>query len=178
MRIEIFSKNYKPRDNMKELLEKKISKFDKYFHKEATAKVRLSMSGPEKHTMEITLGSDNMTVRSEVTSANMFDNIDIILPKIERQIVKYRKRFDNKLRKEAFEAPSIYESNEGYKDEDNGKVVKVKSFEISHITVENAVAAMELLEHNFYVFINAETKKVNVIYKRNDGDYGLISPEY
>jgi putative sigma-54 modulation protein len=179
MRIEIVSKNYKPRENMKELLEKKISKFDKYFHKEATAKVRLSMSGPEKHTMEITLNSDNMTVRSEVTSDNMFDNIDIILPKIERQIVKYRKRFDNKLRKDAFEAPSIYESNEGYEGQENGgKVVRVKSFQIAHNTVENAIAEMELLEHNFYVFINAETKKVNVVYKRNDGDYGLISPEY
>ncbi|MDD4316861.1 MAG: ribosome-associated translation inhibitor RaiA [Clostridia bacterium] len=178
MRIEIVSKNYKPRENMKELLEKKISKFDKYFRKEAVAKVRLSMSGPEKHTMEITLGTEDVTVRSEVTGENMFDNIDIILPKIERQIVKYRKKFDNKLRKEAFEAPSIYESNEGYNEEATGKVVRVKNFQIALTTVENAIQEMELLEHNFFVFVNAETKKVNVVYKRTDGDFGLISPEY
>lgn len=178
MRIEISSKNYKPKDTLKDLLEKKINKFDKYFKKEASAKVILSLSGNNKYTMEITLTSDNSRVRSEVTSDNMYDNIDIVLPKIERQIVKYRKRFDNKLRKEAFEAP-IYEKNEEIDNKTvSGKLVKEKKFEIAMTTVSNAIEEMELLDHNFYVFMNEETEKVCVVYKRNDGNYGLILPEY
>lgn len=180
MRIEITSKNYRSKDNLKELLEKKISKFDKYFKKEASAKVRLSISGNNKFTMEITISTDNMKVRSEVTSDNMFDNIDILLPKIERQIVKYRKRFENKLKKEAFEAPTIYEGNQEYaeKQSDTGTLVKEKKFEIAMTTVDAAIEEMELVDHNFYVFLNADTEKVSIVYKRNDGDYGLISPEY
>ena len=117
-------------------------------------------------------------MRSEVTSDNMYDNIDIVLPKIERQIVKYRKRFDNKLRKEAFEAP-IYEKNEEIDNKTvSGKLVKEKKFEIAMTTVSNAIEEMELLDHNFYVFMNEETEKVCVVYKRNDGNYGLILPEY
>lgn len=179
MRIEITSKNYKPKDNLKEILERKISKFDKYFKKDPSAKVRLSLEGNNKHTMEVMIISDNMRVRSEVTSENMFDNVDILLPKIERQIVKYRKRFDNKLKKEAFEE-SIYEDNQDVNEENTkyGKLVREKSFEIAMTTVDEAIEEMELLAHNFYVFLNADNEKVSIVYKRNDGDYGLISPEY
>ncbi|MFW5780837.1 MAG: ribosome hibernation-promoting factor, HPF/YfiA family [Bacillota bacterium] len=182
MRIEIATKNYKPNDHLKGLIEKKISRFDKYFDKEADIKVMLIASGQNynRYTMEITLNSGSMRVRSEVTSDNMYDNIDIILPKIERQIVKYRKKFEAKLRKGAFREPYIYEESKSAEDDQQvkGKIVKIKNFEIAMTTVENAVEEMELLEHNFYVFINEETAKVNVVYKRNDGDYGLISPEY
>lgn len=181
MRIEISSKNYKPNNNLKDLLEKKISKFEKYFKKQANAKVVLSISGTSKFTMEITIISNNMRVRSEVTSENMFDNIDVILPKIERQIVKYRKRFENKPRKEDFEQAPIYEDNEKLTEDDYakyGKLVREKKFEIAMSTVEEAIEEMELLAHNFFVFLNADNEKVSVVYKRNDGDYGLISPEY
>lgn len=181
MRIEIVSKNFKPNENFRELIQKKVSKFDKYFKKEPTAKVLLSISGNNKFVMELTLIADNMRVRSEVTSDNMFDNIDIILPKIEKQIFKYRTKFENRLKKEAFEK-SIYKSNEGlYKDEEAtkfGKLVRIKNFEIAKSSVESAIEEMELLEHKFFVFLNAETEKVCVVYKRNDGDYGLLAPEY
>lgn len=181
MRIEIVSKNFKPNDNFKELIHKKISKFDKYFKKEPTAKVLLSILGTNKFVMELTLIADNMRVRSEVTSNNMFDNIDVILPKIERQIAKYRTKFENRLKKEAFEK-SIYKSNENlFTDAEStkfGKLVRRKNFEIEKSSVESAIEEMELLEHNFFVFLNSETEKVCVVYKRNDGDYGLLAPEY
>ena len=113
MRIEIATKNYKPTDHLKQIIEKKISKFDKYFSQEASAKVMLSASGQQnnRHTMEITLKSGSISVRSEVTSDNMYDNIDIILPKIERQIVKHRKKFESRFRKESLKDPYIYASN-------------------------------------------------------------------
>lgn len=183
MRIEITSKNFISKDTLKDLLEKKIGKFDKYFRKEAVAKVRLSTVKNNKYTMEVMIVSEDMRVRSEYTSENMYDNLDIVLPKIERQIVKYRKRFDHRIKNEAFDEPSIYAStdkaiasNELYSKD--GKIVKVKNFEIAMTTVENAIEEMDLLEHSFYVFKNAETAKVNIVYKRNDGDYGLLDPEY
>lgn len=179
MRLEISSKNYKPNNNLKEIIQKKISKFDKFFKQEAQAKVVLSLSGNNKYTMEVTILFDNMKVRSEVTGDNMFDNIDIVLPKIERQISKYRSRLDNKLKKEAFDQPSIYENHSSKNNQTKyGKLVREKSFEITMATVDHAIEEMELLSHNFYVFLNADNNKVSIVYKRKDGDYGLISPEY
>lgn len=182
MRIEIATKNYKPNDHLKGIIEKKIAKFDKYFQKEATIKVMLAASGQNnnRYTMEITLNSGSMRVRSEVTSDNMYENIDVILPKIERQIVKYRKKFEAKLKKEAFKEPYIYEQSKEAEEnqQTKAKIVKRKNFEIGMSTVENAIEDMELLEHNFYVFLNADTSKVSIVYKRHDGDYGLIEPEY
>lgn len=180
MRIEITSKNFKPKDTLKELLEKKISKFDKYFRKEASAKVRLSTIGNGKYQMEITIVADGALVRSENASDNMYDNIDIILPKIERQIAKYRKKLDVKVPKEDLASSLIYDTNIGAFEEMDkpAKVVKTKRFELALMDVDNAIAEMELLEHNFYIFINSENEKVSVLYKRNDGDYGLIIPEY
>lgn len=181
MRIEIITKNFKAKDTLKDLLEKKIAKFDKYFRKEAVAKVRLSGIGNGKFSMEITIVADGTHIRSEFTSENMYDNIDIILPKIERQIAKYRKKFENRLNKDAFNEPFIYDSNAVQEDElktKPPKLVKTKNFELSMMSVEGAVEEMDLIGHNFYVFINADDEKVSVLYKRNDGDYGLISPEY
>ena len=105
----------------------------------------------------------------------MNENIDVVLPKLERQILKYRDKISSKVKKGAFETPSIYEQS---KDETKPKIGKVKKFDVSVTTVENAAEEMELLAHDFYVFINGETNKVNVLYKRTDGDLGLIEPEY
>ncbi len=180
MRLEISSKNYKPNNHLKEILQKKISRFDKFFDKEAQTKVLLSSTGNNKYTMEVTILFNDMRVRSEVTGDNMFDNIDIVLPKIERQIIKYRKRFDNKLKKEAFEQEPIYAQSATKSNNHHryGKLVREKSFEIAMSTVENAIEEMELLSHNFYIFLNADNNRVSIVYKRKDGDYGLISPEY
>ncbi len=178
MRIEILSKNYRLDDGLKMLITKKLGKFDKYFDNEAYAKVKLRISGNNAYTMEVSIDADNLSVRSSATSDKMNENIDTILPRLERQIVKYRDKFGSRIKKGAFDTPAIYSESESEEEVEKGKIVKVKKFEISVTSVENAVEEMEFLNHNFYIFVNGDNNKVCVLYKRNDGDYGLIEPEY
>lgn len=175
MRIEILSKSYRLDEGLKNIITKKLSKFDKYFSDEAVAKVKLSTAGNNNFKMEITVEADNISVRSAANGDKMNEIVDVILPKIERQIVKARSKFGSKIKKGAFDTPAIYSSEE---EEKQGNVVKVKKFEVSVTTVDNAIEEMELLNHDFYIFVNGDNNKVCVLYKRNDGDYGLIEPEY
>lgn len=178
MRTEFVIKNYKLSDKLKELIEKKIARFEKYFKKEAKAKVVLSEVGRDKYTMEITIEFDSTLVRSEVTTANMYDNIDLVLPKIESQLRKGRTRIKNKLNPIIDLEETIYEINKEQENVPRGKIARLKKFELSVIAPEDAVGEMELLGHTFYIFLNGETGKVAVVYKRDKGDYGLLEPEY
>ncbi|HKL74419.1 MAG TPA: ribosome-associated translation inhibitor RaiA [Clostridia bacterium] len=174
MRIEINCKNYHLDENFKALITKKLTKFDKYFSNEPTAKIKLSTVGSDKASMEISLYADKMiAVRSVVTSNDMNANLDILLPKLERQIVKYRTKLGDKFRKSALQTPTIYDENTDI-EMDDGNVVKIKNFDISVISISDAIEQMELLNHTFYVFVNKEDSKTCVLYRRNDGDYGLI----
>ena len=177
MRIELISKGYNEGNRLVSIIEKKLSKFDKFFSEEGTAKIKLSTVGKDKYTMEITINVGGALVRSEVTSDNMYDNIDLVIPKLERQLAKYRDRMISKQPKKALPL-KLDEEITPAKEEKTGKVVKVKNFDISIVTVDEAVAELELLDHDFYVFVNAENNKVSVVYKRHDGDYGLLTPEY
>ncbi|MFA5449334.1 MAG: ribosome-associated translation inhibitor RaiA [Clostridia bacterium] len=180
MRIELTSKNYNEGSRLVEIIEKKLSRLGKFFDDNAVAKVKLTTMKGDKFTMEITVSQKGLPlVRAETTSGNMYDNVDILLPKLERQISKFRDRAAVR-KKEGKPALPIdsHTPTAGVEKVGYGKVVKVKNFDISIITAEDAVAEMELLDHNFYVFVNGENNKVSVVYKRNDGDYGLITPEY
>ena len=181
MRTEIISRNYKANDKLRDIIEKKIAKFDKYFKNDAKAKVVMSEIGHDKYTMEVTIEFDKLFVRSEVTTPNMYDNIDIVLPKIESQIRKSRHKITNKLKTNVeFNEEVLYEVNIAEtEDKDKiGKLARVKKFELSIVSPEDAIHEMELLGHNFFVFLNGETGKVAVIYKRDDGDYGMLDPQY
>ena len=177
MIIELVSKNYNEGNRLVNVIEKKLSRLDKYFSGDAEALVKLSTVGTEKYTMEITVRFGGYIARAEVTSQNMYDNIDLVLPKLEKQIAKVRDRMNSKVPKKAW--PLKTESADAVPAAEKlGNVVKEKNFNISIVTVEEAIAEMELLDHNFYVFVNAENNKVSVVYTRHDGDYGLITPEY
>lgn len=176
MRIELTTKGYNEGNRLVSVIEKKLAKLDKYLDNDAEARVKLSTVGGDKFTMEVTIFSQGEIVRAEVTTANMYDNIDILLPKLEKQITKFRSRQSGKSKKKVAFAEAPIDAPEEVSR--YGKVVREKKFDISIITVEDAIEEMELLDHNFYVFVNAETNKVSVVYKRLDGDYGLITPEY
>ena len=122
--------------------------------------------------LEITINSAGLFIRSEVASDNMYNNIDLSMPKLERQIVKNTKKYKNK-----FASNDLFDALEFLDEEpqiETKKVVKKKTFELDPMTVEDAEAYMEAVGHSFYVFLNAETGEINVLYKRNDGNLGLI----
>ena len=108
----------------------------------------------------------------------MYDNIDLVLPKLDKQINKFRARINSKTPKSALPLNPPADEDAAVSKDKLGKIVKEKRFDISIVTVEDAIAELELLDHDFYVFVNAENNKVSVVYKRHDGDYGLITPEY
>ena len=176
MRIEIIGRDYNVAERLTEVVQKKLAKFDKFFDDEAQAKVVCRKEGEDRLTMEITITFGGRIIRSECTSENMYDNVDVVIPKIERQVEKHRAKLARKLRPDAFDAIDFPE--EIAADIQSRKPVREKSFELIPMDVDEATLQLELLDHNFFIFLNVENGKVNVVYRRGDGKVGLINPKY
>lgn len=170
MKIGIVTKNYRVSDELNEVLEKKISKLDKFFEDDATCRIYLKK---EKRggKMEVSLRSKGVDVRAEGVGDNFYDIIDLVVPKLERQIFKHRSKLEDKLKKSAFD--------EGYSEtaeENEFVLVKTKQFEVKPCTLEEAIEEFELSGYGFYVFLDVEANKLKVLYLREDGNVGLIDP--
>lgn len=176
MRIEINARNYRVSDRLREIIEKKMEKFSRYFEDEAKAVVTLREVGKDKYAMEITIFFGGNMVRSEVVSDNMYNNIDIALPKIEGQIRKHRTKLGKKIKQTAIDEASIYEPQPA--QEKKRELVRTKTLDLKKISVEEALEEMELVDHDFYIFLNEKTGKVNVVYRRTDGNAGLLDLSY
>lgn len=174
MKIEYLSKNYNMGERFKELVDEKLSKLNKYFDHQVSVKVFAS-SQNKIEKLEITIKGKNLVYRAEVAGENMFENIDLALPKIEKQIVRKNQKLREFDRKKAVDLPFEFIEKQ---PEKLGDIAKRKSFDLDPILVEDARFMLEDIGHSFYVFLNAETGKVNVIYKRNDKKYGLIEVNY
>jgi len=175
MRISINGKNIEVSDYLRDLVEKKVSKLEKYFPEDTEAHVMLAVER-NRHIVEVTIPYSGGIIRGEEVSGDMYASIDTVLAKVEKQIMRHRTKLEKNLRAEAFAAaePVYYDDED---EEEEHAVVRVKRFSIKPMDVEEAVLQMELLGHSFYVFENAEDGEVNVVYKRKDGNYGLIEPE-
>ena len=172
MRIEFLSKNYSPSDKLKTVIEHKLEKLDKFFDDNTKIKVVFKQS-KEIYTLELTIGIEKGILRSEVSSDNMYNNIDIALPKLEKQIIKHHKKIESKFKnfKSRDFTAEIVANEEA---EHQSIVVKSKTFELIPMTVEDAIEELELVGHDFFVFLNKTSNAVNVVYRRMDDNYGLI----
>ena len=174
MKIEITSRNYEVSERLKEVTEQKLAKLDKYFQDADTkAKVCLKKQASSL-TTEVMLDYAGKLVRATATGETFYDNLDVVLPKLEGQIRKYRTRFDKHQKNAAFREQALFGDNANKKAQ---TVVKEKKFVLTPMTVTEAMEEMELLGHSFYVFLEAKSNTVQVLYLRNDGDLGLIEPE-
>ena len=175
MNIEIFARKCEANEHLKRVIEQKLSKLDKYFSDSQTkAKVNLKKEA-NSFTTEIMLDYAGKLVRATASGENFYDNLDVVMPKLEGQIRKYRTRFDKHNKNTAYSSSSLFEGEKEYEDK-KANLVKEKKFVISPMTVNEAIEEMDILGHNFYVFLDAKTQTVQVIYRRNDGDVGLIEP--
>lgn len=177
MKINYIEKSYKIADKFKDIIEKKLEKLDRYFENDVAIKVNCSQQG-KMEKLEITINADNFFFRSEVISENMYANIDEALPKLEKQIVKNNGKYKSKYKKGGIKREDLQFIDEVEDSTPISKVVRKKSFEVYPISVKDAQANMEALGHTFYIFVNDETGKLNVLYKRNDNDLGLIEVLY
>lgn len=177
MKIKIFGKNIEVTEGIRSAVEEKIGKLDKYFAEETRVDVTLSVNKNEQK-VEVTIPVKGRIIRAEEISDDMYVSIDMVEETIERQLVKYKNKIIDKKKsiKEAFTETYI-EADYEDEDEDQIKIKKTKRFGIKPMDLEEACVEMELLGHNFFVFLNAETEEVNVVYKRKGNTYGLIEPE-
>lgn len=174
MKIEVIERNYKTSKKFNEILNDKLEKLDKYFGKGATARVVAVKQG-KREKLEITITNKGVLYRSEVESDNMYANIDLALPKIERQIVRRNEKANDKKRVKAPILPFEFIEK---KPAPLAEIFKKKSFDLDPMTAEEAKEALERLDHDFYIFLNAETGKVNVLYVRKDDKLGLIEVNF
>ena len=179
MRFTFTSKNIKSIEKLKERAISKISKIDKMLPQEAVAAVLFSVE-KLSHKVEVTIPLKMRTLRAEVVSTDMASAIDEVADVLEKQIIKYKGRLHHKAKKNdafKYELKAMF-AQEEEPVESGIRIERTKKFAIKPMDAEEAVMEMELLGHNFYVFRNGSTDELNVVYKRADGAYGLIEPEF
>ena len=176
MRIKITGRNIELTEGLKAAVEDKLNKLEKYFTPDTEVNVTMSVE-KERHKDEVTIHIKGSYIRSEQVSSDMYVSIDLVEEVIERQLKKYRTKLVTKQQNAAavFKQDFLDEKSE---DDEEIKIIRTKKFDMKPMYPEDACVEMELLGHDFYVFINAETEDVNVVYKRKGNTYGLIEPEY
>lgn len=179
MKIQISSKNYTVSQKLKDVIEKKIGRMERFFSDDADIRVFCRKEN-DICRLELTIKDKGMLFRGEVTSDSMYQNVDLVLPKVERQIVRYSDKLKDKLKKQALANREwlYYDEEEQPNVQQKSSVSRVKKFDIVPLSVEDAQMYLENSDHAFYVYLNEETGKVNIIYRRKAGDFGVISPEY
>ncbi|MEG0898286.1 MAG: ribosome-associated translation inhibitor RaiA [Oscillospiraceae bacterium] len=159
------------KDSFKEKTEKRLSKFDRFFASDVVAVVTVTHE-QERETVEITIKSNGMIYRAERTTDDRSISLEAVCDVLMKHIVKNKAKLDNKVRANAF--AEIEE--ECSLPEEELKIVKIKKFPAKPMTPEEAVLRMNLVDHQFFIFTNANTGEVSLVYHRNDGNYGLIEP--
>ncbi len=176
MNYIISGKNIEVTEGLKNAVYDKLSKLEKYFAEDADAQVTFSVE-KDRQKIEVTIPMKGHIIRAEQVSDDMYVSIDLVLEVIERQVNKYKKKLIDKEQNAAFLQDSFME--EDIDDDDEAiKIVRSKKFAVKPMYPEDACIQMDLLGHNFFVFRNAETEEVNVVYKRKGNTYGLIEPEF
>ena len=174
MRFIIVGKNMSVTPALESAVKDKLSKLDKFFNQDTEAHVTLSTI-KDRHKIEVTIPVKGKIIRSEQVSNDMYVSIDLVEEVIERQLKKYK----SKLIKRHQEAAAFKREyvERSYYDEEDIRIVRKKQFDLKPMYPDDACVQMELLGHNFFVFINAETEQIAVVYKRKGGTYGMIEPE-
>ncbi|MFE8701651.1 ribosome hibernation-promoting factor, HPF/YfiA family [Cytobacillus sp. FJAT-54145] len=185
MNYNIRGENIEVTPAIREYVEKKIAKLERYFTEtpEANVNVNLKTYSDKKSKVEVTIPMPQLVLRAEEAHEDMYAAIDLITDKLERQIRKHKTKVNRKFREKgninAFFATVADEAevSVAVEEENDLEVVRQKSFDLKPMDSEEAILQMNLLGHSFYVFTNAETNRTNVVYKRKDGRYGLIEAQ-
>lgn len=175
MKFTIIGRKYTIKDNVRDYVEKKLSKLDKFFKDEPVARVVLGTIKDNEY-IEAQINAGGMIFRAEVEDTEILAAIDRIVDVIERQIRKNKTRLAKKLRENSLDNMELISGGSFVDDEDKGEfeIVKKKRFEVKPMTAEEAILQMKLLGHSFFVFKNVDTNEMNVVYARKDGKFALI----
>lgn len=175
MKYIISGKNIEVTPGLRSAVEDKIGKLERYFTEETEVHVTLSVE-KERQKIEVTIPVKGNIIRSEQVSNDMYVSIDLVEEIIERQLKKYKNKLVDQKQSAGFFKQEYIDKE--YMEDEEVKIIRSKKFDIKPMYPEDACIQMELLGHNFFVFCNAETEQINVVYKRKGNTYGLIEPEY
>lgn len=181
MKITVSGKNMDITSALRSVVEKKLSKLDRYFNPNVEAQVTFSVERNKslqknRQVIEVTIPFNGVILRGEVANEDMYTSIDLVVDKLEGQIRKQKTKLERRTHGDSLRYQYIPDIEEDSKNE--LKIVRTKRFAIKPMSSEEAVLQMELLGHSFFVFKESESEEVNVVYKRKDGNYGLIEPEF
>ncbi len=176
MKITITGRNIELTDGLKAAVEERLSKLDKFFSRETVANVTLSVE-KDRQKVEVTIPVKGHIIRSEQVSSDMYVSIELVEEVIERQLKKYRHKLVDKKQSGAADFSEAFAGHESDEEEEI-RIIRSKRFGVKPMYPEDACVEMELLGHSFFVFRNAESDEVNVVYKRKDGTYGMIEPDF
>ena len=172
MNIIITARKTTIKDSFRERAEKKLSKLDRFFNADAQATVVVT-NEKERETVEVTIYAGGMFFRAEKTTSDRLDSLEQVVDALFRQIVKNKSKLEGRGKTIPFDTPV-----EGYEDlqDEQYRVVRSKKFPVKPMSVDEAILQMNMLGHSFFMFRSAETHEICVVYKRNDGNYGLLEP--
>jgi ribosomal subunit interface protein len=173
MRVSIAGKGMEISDYLKDVATRKIAKLQRYFEAGTEAHITMSIQ-KSRHIVEVTIPFEGVVLRGEESTGDMYASIDGVVRKLEKQIHRHRTALKKRLRADAFTGDGFVPDTE---DEKIPAIVRTKRFVVKPMDIAEAQMQMELLGHLFFVFRNAATHEINVLYKRQDGDLGLIEPE-
>lgn len=177
MKITITGRKVNLRDNFKELAKKKLSRFDRIFDEDAEANVVVTVER-NRQTVEITIRSQGIIFRAEATDYEMNDALDQVISSLGRQIRKNKNRLEKEIHSAALDQyveEYLHTTEEDSSDE--YKIVRTKHFFVKPLSVDEAILQMNMLGHQFFMFRNETNGEINVVYRRKDGNYGLLEPD-
>jgi putative sigma-54 modulation protein len=189
MKLNVHGRNIEVTDWMQQYVEKKVERLERYLPQAREAKAELVYSetraSADRYTAQLTIWANGRILRAEESTGDIFASIDAIVDKMSRQIERYKGRRYNHQRREAaagaadadLAATILPEEAEVEAEENMGNVVRTKRFLVQPMTQEEAAEQMELLGHDFFIYFSVEAKALNVLYRRKDGNYGLLQPE-
>lgn len=178
MNVNIVGRKVTLKDNFKERVNKKLGKFERIFSDDANVTVTVTVE-KNRQVVEVTIRDNGMLYRAESASAEMNDALDSVVDILGGQIRKNKTKLSKRLRSDSIDqyfAPVEAENDDEATEEDY-KVVRTKRFPVKPQTVDEAILEMNLIGHQFYMFRNGDTNEINVVYRRNNGTYGLLEPD-
>lgn len=173
MNITVIGRKCSPRESFKERADKRLAKVDRFFSEEADARITVTVE-KSFQTVEITVNSDGIVFRAQERAENMNDALDKCVDTLIRRIRKNKTKLEKRLRSGAFDEPA--EAYEDVPEETDFEVVRTKAVSVKPQSVEEAILQMNMLGHEFYMFMNSATEAISLVYKRKDGGYGLLEP--
>ncbi|ACV64665.1 sigma 54 modulation protein/ribosomal protein S30EA [Desulfofarcimen acetoxidans DSM 771] len=176
MDVQVRGRNIQVTPALKDYVEKRLSKMDKFADNYHFGEAQVTMKvEKESHRVEVTIPVNGMILRGEETTGDMYSSIDLVVEKLEKQINRFKGKLSRRGR--ALNGVPYVSETQAAVDDDAPKILRNKRFNMKPMSVEEAVLQMNLLGHSFFVFSNADSDRANVVYKRKDGNYGLIEPE-